>query len=220
MFHEFQQHLEERGLVLATRKSYQSSWNRFEKWFQAANSNQEENNPIYATQKDIADFKRNLLVAGGREGKPASPATNNLTFVHLNAIFRFFADKGYIPDNPVGTVKKPPVPRRLPKWLTRNEQNALLRDVRNRGSKRDNAIILTFLRLGLRVHEVCDLELTDISMSERKGTAYIRGKGDKDRELPISAELRRYSPAGCLNGFKSVVETSIRNCFQDPSCST
>lgn len=27
-------------------------------------------------------------------------------------------------------------------------------------------------------------------MSERKGTAYIRGEGDKDRELPISAELR------------------------------
>ncbi|WP_245236158.1 tyrosine-type recombinase/integrase [Paenibacillus sonchi] len=87
-------------------------------------------------------------------------------------------------------MKKPARARRAPKWLTRNEQNALLWEVRNLAGKRENAIVLTFLRLGLRVHELCDLQITDLTLSDRKGTAYIRGKGDKDRELPINSELR------------------------------
>ncbi|MFJ2043978.1 tyrosine-type recombinase/integrase [Paenibacillus taichungensis] len=49
--------------------------------------------------------------------------------------------------------------------------------------------MLTFLRMGLRDHEICDIQLKDLTMSDRKGIAYIRGKGDKDRELPISSEL-------------------------------
>ena len=192
MFEEFIQQLENRGVSHKTVKSYQVSWKRFETWLRSANPDglDGEVNAVYATQKDIADFKRYLEVAGGKNGKPAAPSTKNLSFVHLNAIFRFFADKGYIPDNPVGPIKKPPRARRQPKWLTRNEQNALLREVRYRGSIREYAIIITFLRLGLRVHELCELQLTDLTMSDRKGTAYIRGKGDKDRELPMSSELR------------------------------
>lgn len=189
MFEEFIQQLENRGVSHKTVKSYQVSWKRFETWLQSVNPDGGVN-AVYGTQKDIADFKRYLDVAGGKNGKPAAPSTKNLTFVHLNAIFRFFADKGYIPDNPVGPIRKPPRARRQPKWLTRNEQNALLREVRYRGSIREYAIILTFLRLGLRVHELCELQLTDLTMSDRKGTAYIRGKGDKDREVPVSSELR------------------------------
>lgn len=63
-------------------------------------------------------------------------------------------------------------------------------EVRFRGDVREHAIVLTFLQMGLRVHEICDLQLIDLIMSDRKGIAYIRGKGDKDREIPISAELR------------------------------
>ncbi|ASR49531.1 hypothetical protein B4V02_24005 [Paenibacillus kribbensis] len=80
--------------------------------------------------------------------------------------FDFFAERGYIPDNPVGPIKKPPATRRLPKWLTRNEQNALLRELRDNrlyDAKRDTAIVLTMLRLGLRVHELCDLKLDDLT---------------------------------------------------------
>ncbi|ULO04836.1 hypothetical protein H1230_16960 [Paenibacillus sp. 19GGS1-52] len=50
--------------------------------------------------------------------------------------------------------------------------------------------MLTFLRLELRVHELCDLELTDFTLSARKGSVYVRGKGDKYRDLPVNAELR------------------------------
>lgn len=190
MFEEFIQHLRDEALSLKTIKSYEVTWKRFDTWLQSSNRDEQEVNAVYATQKDIADFKRHLDNAGGKGGKPATPSTKNLTFVHLNRIFRFFAKAGYIPNNPVGPIRKPPRARRLPKWLSRNEQNALHREVRFRGDVREHAIVLTFLRMGLRVHELCDLQLKDLTMSDRKGTAYIRGKGDKDRELPISSELR------------------------------
>ncbi|MEN1990280.1 tyrosine-type recombinase/integrase [Paenibacillus hubeiensis] len=190
MFEEFIQHLRDEALSHKTITSYEVTWKRFDTWLQSSNGSGKEVNAVYATQKDVADFKRHLDNAGGKGGKPAAPSTKNLTFVHLNRIFRFFVNRGYILDNPVGPIKKPPRARRQPKWLARNEQNALHREVRLRGDVRENAIVLTFLRMGLRVHELCDLELTDLTMSDRKGTAYIRGKGDKDRVLPISSELR------------------------------
>ncbi|WP_161487896.1 hypothetical protein [Paenibacillus glacialis] len=36
-----------------------------------------------------------MLQEGGRYGQPAKPSTMQLAFVQLNAIFRFFAEKGY-----------------------------------------------------------------------------------------------------------------------------
>ena len=60
---------------------------------------------------------------------------------------------------------------------------------------RDYAIVLTFFALGLRVSELCgvNLETTDLA----RGTTWIRGKGRKEQELvPLPAAvvtaLRRY----------------------------
>lgn len=192
MFEEFLFYLKGKGVSDLTIRNYVTSWQRFVRWIQQEQSQYMiEVNPVFATQKDISDFKKYLTQeGGGRDGQPAKPGTLQITFVHLNAIFRFFAEKGYIPNNPVQPVKKPPAARRMPKWLMRTEQNALLREVRNAGGKRDNAIILTLLRVGLRVQELCDLKKADLEMSERKGMAYIRAKGDKDREVPLNAEVR------------------------------
>ncbi|RUT38708.1 hypothetical protein EJP82_26715 [Paenibacillus anaericanus] len=191
MFNKFLDQLRQLGKSDKTIQNYVSTWSAFEKWMLVSDPVLKDAG--YATQKDVADYKRHMQLQGGRNGQPAKPSTMQLTFVQLNAIFRFFAVNGFIPDNPVGPIKKPPAARRLPKWLSRNEQNLFLRELRdNRGKemKRDYAIALTMLRMGLRVHELCDLQISDLTMSDRKGAAYIRGKGDKDRELPINSELR------------------------------
>ncbi|WP_180361641.1 tyrosine-type recombinase/integrase [Paenibacillus polymyxa] len=188
MFDSFLKHLDEKGLDPETIKNYKATWSKFRKWI--LQSDPELRDPGLATQKDIADFKRYMQAHGGKAGRPAKPSTMQLTFVHLNAIFRHFADKGFIPDNPVGPVEKPPAARRVPKWLSRNEQNALLRELRKDGNKRDYAIIVTLLRAGLRAHELCNLTMDDITMTPRAGVAYIRGKGFKDRDVPLNSEVR------------------------------
>lgn len=191
MFEKFLNHIEQQGKADKTIQNYVGTWKAFEKWLRETDSTITD--PGYATQKDISDYKRYMFKSGGLNGDPAKPSTMQLHFVQLNAIFKFFANQGFIPDNPVGPIKKPPAARRLPKWLSKNEQNALLRELRdNRLSdvKRDTAVVVTMLRMGLRVHELCDLKLKDLTMSDRKGSAYIHGKGDKDREVPVNVDVR------------------------------
>ncbi|MMZ53774.1 Tyrosine recombinase XerC [compost metagenome] len=188
MFDSFIQHLKQSGLSGRTIENYKASWSKFRKWM--LRSDPELRDPGLATQKDISDYKRYMLDHGGRKGRPAKPSTMQLTFVHLNAIFKFFAQKGFIPDNPVGPIRKPPAARRTPKWLTRNEQNALLREVRESKSKKEYAIIILMLRAGLRAHEACQLLETEVTINPRSGSVYIRGKGYKDREVPLNAEVR------------------------------
>lgn len=48
------------------------------------------------------------------------------------------------------------------------------------------------LNTGLRIGEICSLELSDIELSERKGTVVVRsGKGVRYREIPINLDVRR-----------------------------
>jgi integrase/recombinase XerC len=60
---------------------------------------------------------------------------------------------------------------------------------------RDHAIVLTFFCIGLRVSELCGLNLHDTDLE--RGNTWIRGKGKKERELvplptPVLDALRRY----------------------------
>lgn len=70
--------------------------------------------------------------------------------------------------------------------------NALVRAAERHGSRRDQAIILALLHTGLRVGELCTLDVRNIEMSQRKGRVIVRaGKGEKYREVPLNAECRR-----------------------------
>jgi len=188
MFEAFAQKLDLEGLAISTIKNYRATWNTFENWILRSDPNLQDAG--LATQKDIADFKRYIMEQGGKGGKPATLATTNKYFVQLNAIFKYYANEGFIPDNPVEPIKKPPAARRTPKWLTRNEQNAFIGEVRKSGSKRDYAIIMLMLQAGLRVHEVCNLLRSELRISSRRGSAYVRGKGYKDREVPLNVDAR------------------------------
>lgn len=73
-----------------------------------------------------------------------------------------------------------------PRWLARNEQQALLRAVREKGRRHDLAVIQTLLGIGLRISELAALKVSDLDISERKGTLQVRaGKGAKAREIPL-----------------------------------
>jgi integrase len=63
------------------------------------------------------------------------------------------------------------------------------------GETRDYAIVLVFFCLGLRVSELCGLNLEDTDLA--RGTTWIKGKGRREKELvplpaPVVDALRRY----------------------------
>ena len=75
--------------------------------------------------------------------------------------------------------------------LEKNELYKYLRYVINTENKLNIAIITLLLNTGIRESELCALELSDITITDRKGSLKIRsGKGDKFREVPLNKDAR------------------------------
>ncbi len=77
----------------------------------------------------------------------------------------------------------------LPKGLEPGEVAALLAapDRRTRTGRRDFAVLMLLIRLGLRAGEVAALELDDIDW--RAGELIVRGKGDRHERLPLPDDV-------------------------------
>ncbi len=76
--------------------------------------------------------------------------------------------------------------------MTRCEVRRLLREVELREDIRAAAIFSIFLYTGCRVGDLVKLELHDIVLSDRSGSATFRlGKGNKQRTAPLPLPTRR-----------------------------
>ncbi len=77
----------------------------------------------------------------------------------------------------------------LPRGLEGNQVDRLLRSCDRRKSvgRRDHAVLLAMVRMGLRAGEVAALELDDVDWSA--GEILVRGKGRKHARLPLPHEV-------------------------------
>lgn len=138
-----------------------------------------------ATQLEIANFKR-------WASKKYKPRTVSLNLIHLSVYYRWLVIQGVITDNPCEHVDNVTIQQEAPKWLSRNEQNALIRAVQKHGNIKELTIITLMLHTGIRVQELCDLNMKDIELTERKGRLIIQhGKGGKYREVPLNLNARK-----------------------------
>lgn len=109
----------------------------------------------------------------------------------LAAIRRYFAwhiRNGTLKTDPTTGVRTPSGAGRLPKVLTKEQLNALLScsnpDVPEWKSSRDTALIELLYGSGLRVSEVCSIDID--SINDRNNTVIVMGKGSKQRQIPVS----------------------------------
>lgn len=181
---QFGSHLIESGRANKTVDGYLADMELFSRWFFQTNG--EELTPKDLTPTDIREYRQYLVSV-----IKAKPATINR---HLSAI-RAFANWGkaigVISYSPAENIKSVAQQTQAPKWLDKKEQAALIREAEKRimASKtepakrqaiRDHAILLVLLNTGLRVGELVGLELSDVSIMERKGEIRVRaGKGMK-----------------------------------------
>jgi integrase/recombinase XerD len=77
----------------------------------------------------------------------------------------------------------------LPRGISSSDAECLLRscDRRTAAGRRDYAVIVMLLRLGLRAGEVAALRLDDIHW--RSGEIIVRGKGGRADRLPLAADI-------------------------------
>lgn len=80
--------------------------------------------------------------------------------------------------------------RKLPKTITESQALEILNGINKEtiSGCRHYAVIMTMYRAGLRVSEICNLTLAD--MNYEKGLIFVQdGKGQKDRYVPMDAEI-------------------------------
>lgn len=77
--------------------------------------------------------------------------------------------------------------------LTVSELRKYIREVQSEGNALNTAVVMLLLNTGIRESELCALELSDITITERKGFIKIRnGKGNKYREIPLNKDTRYF----------------------------
>ncbi len=124
------------------------------------------------------------LAALRREGlKDTSIARKRAS---LSSFCRYLVGEGAIQSNPVAVVDNVARPAfRLPHVLTKTQIADLLDapDPKTAKGKRDCALLALMYASGLRVSEVASLRNADIN--EKGGFLRVRGKGEKERIVPV-----------------------------------
>jgi integrase/recombinase XerC len=118
----------------------------------------------------------------------------------LRSMYKWLAREGVVQQNPAKLVSSPKLPRKLPRVPTTEEMNGLLNSELPEAAafpERDRAIFELLYGCGLRNSELVGIELNDIE--ETNGVILVRGKGKKQRYVPLEGAaheaLQAYRPA-------------------------
>ncbi|HUK09795.1 MAG TPA: site-specific tyrosine recombinase XerD [Stellaceae bacterium] len=145
-----------------------------------------------ATSLDEAgpeDLRRYIAALARRSLAPRSVARR---LSALRQFFRFLALEGRRSDDPCRDIDSPRLGRPLPKLLSVEEVEALIETAaRDRSAEglRLSAMLELLYATGLRISELVRLPLA----AARRGSAVltVRGKGDKERIVPLSEPARQ-----------------------------
>jgi site-specific recombinase XerD len=125
------------------------------------------------------------------EAEAVSASSAQYFVVALRAFLRFCFLDGLVEADLAGAALAVTGRRRcpLPRGISRADARALLAacDRRRRTGRRDYAVLMLLLRLGLRAGEAAALTLEDIDW--RTGEITVHGKGRRDERLPLPADV-------------------------------
>src|SRR5262245_7983706 len=140
------------------------------------------NNPKKLERLDIVGFMNRLA------GLKRSGTTRARKLASIRHFLKFLKENNIIAGNPAETVIRARKEEKDPTVLFRNEYKALLFEAQD--NSRDYAILLTFLKSGMREGELAVLEIGDIDFVHDVLTVR-EGKGKKERTIPLMPELKR-----------------------------
>jgi integrase/recombinase XerC len=181
----------DRGASVYTQRNYKQALTEFSRW----HFEQRKSSPVWdkLQRDDFRSFVRFL----GRNN--LSRAATQLRFSALRTFYKFLIRHGAAESSPIKNLSLPKLEKRLPKFLTKQQMEALLiapfellkiqktkkagRPISQIAALRDVAVLETIYSCGLRVSELCGLRVDDIDWSEQ--IVRVRGKGKKERLVPI-----------------------------------
>jgi integrase/recombinase XerC len=181
----------DRGASVYTQRNYLQALTEFARWHM-----DERKSPAAWEQLQRDDFRSFVRFLGRNH---LSRAATQLRFSALRTFYKFLMRHGVVESLPIKNLSLPKLEKRLPKFLTKQQMEALLiapmqplaapkkksagRPISASICYRDVAVLETIYSCGLRVSELCGLRADDIDWSEQ--IVRVRGKGKKERLVPI-----------------------------------
>ncbi|WP_447975248.1 tyrosine recombinase XerC [Nitrospira sp. Kam-Ns4a] len=172
----------ERGASRETIRAYRADLRQFLSF--AAAQRPADAGPLAPGDADSVTV-RSYLAWLDRRGEKKSSLARKLAA--LRGLYRFLIREGRATTNPAAEVRTPRLPRPLPRVLTKEEANALMEIPEGNGilALRDRAILETLYSTGARVSELVGMNEADLNLAD--GLVRLRGKGRKERIVPIGA---------------------------------
>ncbi|ATB26735.1 tyrosine recombinase XerC [Melittangium boletus] len=120
-----------------------------------------------------------------------APASRARKLASIKSFYKYLVRQKLLPGSPAKLVKSPKQPKKLPKVLPVDELFAIL-EVPSTDTVlglRDRAILEILYGGGLRISELCGMNLLDVDHSGR--IIRVMGKGSKERLCPVNAQSIR-----------------------------
>jgi integrase/recombinase XerD len=179
---DFLAHLEfERGLSRNTLTAYRTDLLQFGVFLAGRGLEATD-----ASGPDLSDFLAGLAQGNGKA--PCSAATVNRKAACLRSFYRHLRREEIVEDDPTAALAPPRRGRKLPHVLSQDEVQHLL--AQPRGDEpaviRDRALLELMYACGLRASETIGLDVGDVDLVN--GTLRARGKGSKERVVPVGGK--------------------------------
>ncbi len=146
------------------------------------------------SEKDISLLTRSQLrsFVVYMMDKSFSPATISRKISALRSYYKFLQREGYIAvsKNPFAGLSLPKKEKNLPAYIRKEELIKLFEDGlfdEDFEGLRDRLLMLFILHTGVRRQELINLKNKDVDISQRQ--IKVLGKGNKERQIPLSDEL-------------------------------
>lgn len=177
----------ERGQSKRTQETYGSLLRRFVRWAGTQHlSNWREVEFNHLTR--FLEHERKRELEREPEGSPKRLTSESIygQIAALRAFYRFAETEKFVERNPAELLTLPKRWKRLPKALTNDEVERLLKSkpaVLDPGALCIEAVLELAYASGLRISELCSIRLEQLHLES--GFATVIGKGNKERVVPV-----------------------------------
>ena len=192
----------EKGLATNTLTSYRRDLQRYLAFLSVAGVDDLAD----ISEATVASFLVHLR-EGDAEHQALSATSAARTVVAVRGFHKFTVSDGLAEVDPASGVKPPTPAKRLPKALPLSDVEAILEAAGAAGTTlalRDRALLEVLYGTGARISEAVGLDVDDLDSVD--GTVLLRGKGGKQRIVPMGSYAREAVDAYLVRGRTELVQ--------------
>lgn len=169
----------EKRLAASTRRYYVGEVERFGRYLEAQKIEEVDEVEAY----HVRDWQMELMSAGEAVG------TVLKQLAALRAWFKYLRRQGYCERDIMAKITPPKTPKRLPVFFREKEVERIYADMfpHTFDGEMEKLVLRMLYETGMRRSELAMLRLGGLDLSA--GSIKVRGKGDKERIIPIENEL-------------------------------